>query len=60
MKFDRYIKNLSCDNNFIYSYNTKVAEIDHTNGLIKTLGYWSITTTKHINYAARILNYKKI
>lgn len=60
MKFDRYIKNLSYDNEFVYSYKTKVAEIDHAHKLIKTLGYWSMTTTKHINYAARILNYKKI
>lgn len=60
MKFDRYTKNLSCDNEFIYSYNTKVAEIDHVNGLIKTLGYWSQTTSKHINYVANIFNYKKI
>ena len=60
MKFDRYTKNLSCDNEFVYSYGTRVAEIDHVNGLIKTLGYWSRTTSKHINYVANIFNYKKI
>lgn len=54
-KFSRYTKNLSCDDSFIYSYNTKVAEIDHDNFKVKPLGYWSGTTTKHINYATKEL-----
>lgn len=39
---------------YIYSYNTKVAEI-RNNGLIVDR-FWSKTTTKHVNYAARYLN----
>ena len=56
-KFPRYTKNLSCDDSFIYTYNTKVAEIDHVNETIKLLGYWSKTTSTHINYVARQLGY---
>ena len=54
-KLPRYKKNLSLENNSVYSYNTKVAEIDHDNFKVKPLGYWSSTTTKHINYATKEL-----
>jgi len=53
-KFNRYKTNLTKVNNDIYSYTTKVATIDKNN-LIQ-LGYWSVTTQKHINYVARELN----
>ena len=53
-KFDKYKTNLKRVNNDIYSYGTKVATIDKNN-LIQ-LGYWSVTTQKHINYAASELN----
>ena len=56
--FDRYKNNLKADGNFIYSYNTKVAEIDHLNRIVKPLGYWSMTTSTHINYVASEYNYK--
>jgi len=59
-RFPKYKDNLSYDDKFIYSYNTKVAEIDHRNGVVKPLGYWSVTTSKHINYAAAQLGYKKL
>ena len=49
-KFDKYLQNLEYDSSYIYSYGTKVAKIDGDN-LVK-LGYWSPTTSKHINYAA--------
>lgn len=55
---DKYKKNLKTDDKFIYSYNTKVAEIDHKNRVVKPLGYWSKTTSKHINFAAKELGYK--
>jgi len=57
LKLPRYKKNLSLENNSVYSYNTKVAEIDHVNETIKLLGYWSKTTSTHINYVARQLGY---
>jgi hypothetical protein len=53
-KFDKYKTNLTKVNNDIYSYSTKVATIDKNN-LIQ-LGYWSVTTQKHINYVAKELN----
>lgn len=55
-KFKKYTENLSYDSKFVYSYGTKVAEIKGQT-LVK-LGYWSMTTTKHINYAAKELGLK--
>lgn len=51
--FDRYKQNLKYDDDYIYSYGTKVASrhVDH----IKILGKWSRTTDKHIIYASREL-----
>jgi len=48
--FNKYSHNLKTDGEFVYSYYTKVARIEG-NQLIQ-LGYWSVTTQKHINYAA--------
>ncbi len=53
-KFDKYKTNLTKVNDDIYSYSTKVATIDKNN-LIQ-LGYWSVTTQKHINYVANELS----
>jgi len=55
--FEKYKKNLKTDDNYIYSYNTKVALIDHKNRTIYKLGYWSMTTSKHINYVGKEYNY---
>jgi hypothetical protein len=52
-KFKKYTENLRYDNKYVYSYDTKVAEIKGKT-LVK-LGYWSMTTTKHINYAGKEL-----
>ena len=52
--FAKYTQNLKHDYQFIYSYNTRVAEI--TPDAVIKLGYWSVTTSKHINYAAKQLN----
>ena len=38
---------------FIFSYGTKVALV--TSNYVRPLGYWSMTTSKHINYAAQQL-----
>jgi hypothetical protein len=51
--FARYNKNLFKNGNDIYSYHTKVAEIKGNK--LYQLGYWSITTQKHINYVANEL-----
>ena len=55
---DKYKQNLAVDDDFVYSYNTKVAEIDHRKKEIVRLGWWSATTSKHINYVGREFNYK--
>tara|TARA_R110001599_G_scaffold347011_1_gene572897 strand:+ start:28533 stop:28727 length:195 start_codon:yes stop_codon:yes gene_type:complete len=54
-KFEKYKQNLLIkDGNEVWSYTTKVAIIhdDH----IQVKGYWSRTTTKHINYVAKEYN----
>ena len=56
--FTRYKQNLQVDDDYIYSYGTKVARIYHTNRTIVTLGWWSMTTSKHINYVGREYDYK--
>jgi len=51
--FNKYKQNLRVDGNFVISYTTRVAEINGDK-LIQ-LGWWSVTTQKHINYAANEL-----
>ena len=58
MKFDRYTQNLRFEHPFVISYTTKVAEVKGDE--LHQLGYWSMTTQKHINYAAKELNLKLI
>jgi hypothetical protein len=53
----KYFQNLRTDTNFIYSYDTKVAQIDHANRLVIVSNWYSITTSKHVNYIAGLLNY---
>jgi len=56
--FDKYKQNLRSDDNYVFSYNTKVAEIDHKNRQITPLGWWSVTTSKHINYVGSEYGYQ--
>jgi hypothetical protein len=53
MRFEKYKQNLRKEGNFIISYTTKVAEIKGSE--LHQLGWWSVTTQKHINYAAKEL-----
>jgi len=46
----RYKQNLRVESNKVYSYNTHVATINGVN--LNQLGWWSVTTQKHINYVA--------
>ena len=50
----RYKTNLKILDNKVYSYNTHVATIEDK--YLYELGYWSVTTKKHINYVARELS----
>ena len=55
LKFPRNTKNLRYNSEGIYSYNEKIANVNCMNRTIQKRGYWSKTTTKHYNYAKRIL-----
>ena len=48
----KYKQNLRVEGNKVFSYNTHVATIV-LNKLVK-LGWWSQTTSKHINYVASL------
>ena len=54
MNLEKYKKNLRIEGNKEISYVTHVATIDGDK--LRQLGYWSVTTQKHINYVARELN----
>lgn len=53
MKFSKYKANLSYDGHSVFSYGTRVAHVQGAE-LIQ-LGWWSVTTQKHVNYAAQEL-----
>ena len=57
-KLDKYRENLLVSDDAVYSYLTRVAEIDHEKREVKPLGWWSVTTSKHINYVAREYDYR--
>jgi hypothetical protein len=57
-KQKRYFDNLTVEGTDVISYVTKVAVIDHKNEQVVRLGWWSSTTSKHINYVASELGYK--
>lgn len=51
--FNRYKQNLHIDGNNIWSYSTIVAKRE--GDTLRVLGWWSRTTTKHVNYVAKEL-----
>ena len=55
---NRYKENLKVEGNNVISYSTKVAIIDPINKTLTVLGWWSMTTSKHINFVARELGLK--
>ena len=56
LKLPRYEKNLRYDSEGIYSYGTKIANLDLGRRTIQKFGYWSPTSSKHYNYAKRMLD----
>jgi len=59
VKLPKYKENLRIINGTdVYSYSTRVAEI--VDDAIHVFGWWSPTTSKHINYVARHYNLKVI
>lgn len=57
---ERYKKNLKVIGGDVYSYGTKVGIIDRKRRELKVLGYWSRTTSKHLNYVGKELGLKQI
>jgi len=51
---EKYKQNLSIRGNQVWSYTTHVATI--ADDKLYQLGYWSMTTQKHINYVAKKLD----
>ena len=62
--FDKYTQNLKLvskdGDTFIRSYSTNVARVDYVKQEVHQLGYWSVTTQKHINYATSELGFELI
>ncbi len=58
IKFNRYQDNLKLVGYNVISYTTHVATIEGST--LRVLGYWSKTTTKHINFVAAELGLKKV
>jgi len=59
-KLPKYKENLLVSDDYIFSYLTKVAIIDHENREILVDTWFSPTTSKHINYVAKEYNYKVV
>ena len=59
IKLPKYKENLRIiDNTDVYSYSTRVAQIKSEE--LHVYGWWSPTTSKHINYVASHYNLKKV
>ena len=63
VKLPKYKNNLTLvkakdGQDYVKSYETLVARIDWKLQTLEVLGYWSTTTSKHINYAAQYCNLK--
>ncbi|KKT23937.1 MAG: hypothetical protein UW07_C0019G0016 [Candidatus Nomurabacteria bacterium GW2011_GWF2_43_8] len=55
----KYKKNLHVEGSKVFSYSTHVATIDRASGKLYVHGYWSMTTSKHINHVADVLGLHK-
>jgi hypothetical protein len=54
MKLPRFQKNLKYNFDGLYSYSTKIAQVDPPSRTIVKLGKWSPTSTTHYNYTCRL------
>lgn len=50
----RYKKNLHVEGSKVFSYATHVATIDSINRKLLVHGWWSVTTSKHVNHVADV------
>ena len=55
LKFTHFTLNLRYDSDGIYSYTTKIAELNLEDKTIKKLGWWSKTTSRHYNWTKKYL-----
>jgi hypothetical protein len=55
LKMPKYCKNLRYNSEGIYSYNTKIADLNFAFKTISKRGHWNPTSSKHYNYAKRML-----
>jgi hypothetical protein len=55
-RFPRYCQNLNYTCEGVYSYGTKIADLNLEQRRIRSTGYFSKTSSKHYNYAKNILN----
>ena len=53
LKLPKYTKNLRYDADGIYSYGTQVGKLNMLDRTIRSLGKWSVTSSKHYNYARK-------
>lgn len=58
MTFPKYKQNLHQEGDKIISYTTHVATIE--GGKLFVLGWWSVTTSKHVNYVANYYGLEKV
>lgn len=56
----KYKKNLRVEGSKVYSYSNHVATIDSYNRRLVVHGYWSVTTSKHINHVADVFGLEKV
>ncbi len=56
----KYKKNLHLEGYKVFSYATHVATMKPSEGIIVVHGYWSVTTSKHINHVAAEWGLKKV
>ena len=59
MNINRYKRNLKVDGDKVYSYDTHVATIDQEINTLWVHGSWSATTSRHVNFVAKVGGLKK-
>ena len=55
LNLPKYTENLRYDADGIYSYGTQTAKLNLMNVTIRSLGKWSVTSSRHYNYARNLL-----
>ena len=56
----KYKTNLRIEGSKVYSYQTHVATIDYAGRRLLVHGWWSVTTSKHVNHVADTFRLVKV